>query len=144
MKQLHLNLYELPSLDIIRQVSVNLWKTLTIAESSHTRMTSTAAYVEPEEFRTIKRKPWLLGLTSQKKKQLGIISMLVIHIIVLLYFFIFIMVMVLVLELLKEDSGITVWEENRLPSMKVLLEVLLNRRYRDLALRKDRDLCIKP
>ena len=49
-----------------------------------------------------------MGLTSQKKKQLGIISMLVIHIIVLLYFFNFIMVMVLVLELLKEDSGITV------------------------------------
>ena len=49
-----------------------------------------------------------MGLTSQKKKQLDIISMLVIHIIVLLYFFNFIMVMVLVLELLKEDSGITV------------------------------------
>lgn len=37
-------------------------------------MTSTAADAEPEDHRTIKKKPWLLGLTSQKKKkQLGII-----------------------------------------------------------------------
>ena len=80
---------------------------VTVAARSYTRMTFTAADVEPEDLRTIKRKPWLLGLTSQKK-QLGNISILVIHITALLYFLIFIMVLVLVFELLKEDSGITV------------------------------------
>ena len=65
-------------------------------------MTFTTADAEPEDLRTIKRKPWFLGLTPQKK-QLCIISMLVIHIIVLLYFLIIIMVLVLVFELLKED-----------------------------------------
>ena len=35
-------------------------------------MKSTAADAEPEDFRTIKRKQWLIGLTFQKKKQLGI------------------------------------------------------------------------
>ena len=35
-------------------------------------MTSTAADAEPEDFRTIKGKQWLIGLTFQKKKQLGI------------------------------------------------------------------------
>ena len=64
-------------------------------------MIFTAADVEPEDLRTIKRKPWLLGLTSQKK-QLGNISILVIHITALLYFLIFIMVLVLIFELLKE------------------------------------------
>ena len=68
-------------------------------------MTFTAADVEPEDLRTIKRKPWLLSLTSQKK-QLGNISILVIHITALLYFLIFIMVLVLVFELLKEYSGL--------------------------------------
>ena len=97
-------------------------------------MTFTAADVEPEDLRTIKRKPWLLGLKFQKKNQLGNISMLVIHITVLLCFLIFIMVLVLVFELLKEDSGITVRGENRSPSMKMLLGVLLNERYKDLAL----------
>ena len=48
---------------------------VTVAARSYTRMTSTAADAEPEDLRTIKRKLWLLGLTSQKK-QLGIISML--------------------------------------------------------------------
>ena len=80
---------------------------VTVAARSYTRMTFTAADVEPEDLRTIKRKPWLLGLTSQKK-QLGNISILVIHITALLYFLIFIMVLVLVFELLKEDSSITV------------------------------------
>ena len=51
---------------------------------------------------------WLSGLASQKKKQLVIISTLVIHLAVFLYFLIFIMVLVLVFELLEEDSGITV------------------------------------
>ena len=69
-------------------------------------MTPTAADVEPEE--TINSKRWLLGLTSQKNRQLGIISMLVIHITILLYFLTIIMVLVLVFELLKADSGITV------------------------------------
>ena len=76
MKQLHFNLYKLHSLDIIKRVSVNLWKTLyyfvTVATRSYTRTTSTAADVEPEDLRTTKRKPWPLGLPSQKKKQLGI------------------------------------------------------------------------
>ena len=80
---------------------------VTVAARRYTRMTLTAADVESEGLRTIKRKPWLLGITSQKK-QLGIISMLVIHIIVSLYFLIFIIVLVLVFELLKEDSSITV------------------------------------
>ena len=53
------------------------------------------------------------------------------------------MVLVLVFELLKKDSDITVWGENRLPSMKILLGLLLNERYRDLALWKDADLSIK-
>ena len=75
---------------------------------------------------------WLLGLASQKKKQLVIISTLVIHLAVFLYFLIFIMVLVLVFELLEEDSGITVWGENRWSSLKILLRVLLNGRYKDL------------
>ena len=64
-------------------------------------MKSIAADAEPEDFRTIKRKPWLLGITSEEKKQLGIISMLVIQITVFLYFLIFIVVLVLVFELLR-------------------------------------------
>ena len=63
-------------------------------------MTTTVADAEPEDLRTIKRKPWLLGVTSQKE-QLGITSMLVIHITVLLYFLIFIMILVLVFKLLR-------------------------------------------
>ena len=63
-------------------------------------MTTTVADAEPEDLRTIKRKPWLLGVTSQKE-QLGIISMLVVHITVLLYFFIFIVILVLVFRLLR-------------------------------------------
>ena len=74
---------------------------VTVAARSYTRMTSIAADAEPEDFRTIKRKPWLLGITSEEKKQLGIISMLVIQITVFLYFLIFIMVLVLVFELLR-------------------------------------------
>ena len=81
---------------------------VTAAARSYTRMTFTAADAEPEDLKTIKRKPWRLGKTSQKKNQLGIITMLVIHIIVLLYFLIFIMVLVLVFVVLKKDSGITV------------------------------------
>ena len=49
-------------------------------------MTTTVADAEPEDLTTIKRKPWLLGVTSQKE-QLGIILMLVIHITVLLYLY---------------------------------------------------------
>ena len=49
-------------------------------------MTTTVADKEPEDLTTIKRKPWLLGVTSQKE-QLGIILMLVIHITVLLYLY---------------------------------------------------------
>ena len=74
---------------------------VTVATRSYTRMKSIAADAEPEDFRTIKRKPWLLGITSEEKKQLGIISMLVIQITVFLYFLIFIMVLVLVFELLR-------------------------------------------
>ena len=74
---------------------------VTVAARSYTRMKSIAADAEPEDFRTIKRKPWLLGITSEEKKQLGIISMLVIQITVFLYFLIFIMVLALVFELLR-------------------------------------------
>ena len=74
---------------------------VTVAARSYTRMKSIAADAEPEDFRTIKRKPWLLGITSEEKKQLGIISMLVIQITVFLYFLIFIVVLVLVFELLR-------------------------------------------
>ena len=74
---------------------------VTVAARSYTRMKSIAADAEPEDFRTIKRKPWLLGITSEEKKQLGIISMLVVQITVFLYFLIFIMVLVLVFELLR-------------------------------------------
>ena len=45
---------------------------VTVGARSYTRMTSTAADAEPEDFRTIKRKQFLIGLTFQKKKQLGI------------------------------------------------------------------------
>ena len=63
-------------------------------------MTTAVADTEPQDLRTIKRKPWLLGVTSQKE-QLGIISMLVVHITALLYFFIFIVILVLVFRLLR-------------------------------------------
>ena len=63
-------------------------------------MTTAVADTEPQDLRTIKRKPWLLGVTSQKE-QLGIISMLVVHITVLLYFLIFIVILVLVFRLLR-------------------------------------------
>ena len=63
-------------------------------------MTTAVADTEPQDLRTVKRKPWLLGVTSQKE-QLGIISMLVVHITVLLYFLIFIVILVLVFRLLR-------------------------------------------
>ena len=63
-------------------------------------MTTAVADTEPQDLRTIKRTPWLLGVTSQKE-QLGIISMLVVHITVLLYFLIFIVILVLVFRLLR-------------------------------------------
>ena len=59
---------------------------VTVAARSYTRMTTTVADAEPEDLTTIKRKPWLLGVTSQKE-QLGTILMLVIHITVLLYLY---------------------------------------------------------
>ena len=48
---------------------------VTAAARSYKRMTFTAADAEPEDLKTIKRKPWRLGKTSQKKNQLGIITM---------------------------------------------------------------------
>ena len=83
----------------------------TAVARSYTRMTSAAADVQQEEFRTIKRKPWLLGITSQEKKQLGIISMLVVYIKVLHYSLVFIIVIVLVVELLKQETQVSQFEQ---------------------------------
>ena len=65
---------------------------VTVAAWCYRRATSTAANAKQEDLKTNKRMSWLLGQSSQQKRKLGIISILVVNVIVLLCFLIYIMV----------------------------------------------------